>query len=205
MINGMIYVGQHMTNDLNDGYLGSGRSIRAAISEFGKQNFKKDILHICKSFEEMDSLERQIVNEDFVARSDTYNNVVGGYRSGLDHKISRELNRRGRTAADSVILEKYGVANAGQTARARIRSSEVAKQRMKNKDDPFLLAGRTSFLGKAHSSESKRKMSETQKERLKDPTKNSQFGTMWITDGTENRKIKKTDTVPEGWSKGRKC
>jgi hypothetical protein len=32
---------------------------------------------------------------------------------------------------------------------------------------------------------------------------NSQFGTMWITDGTANRKIKKEDVIPEGWRKGR--
>lgn len=33
--------------------------------------------------------------------------------------------------------------------------------------------------------------------------KNSQFGTMWITDGQVNKKIKKIDTIPEGWYKGR--
>lgn len=32
---------------------------------------------------------------------------------------------------------------------------------------------------------------------------NSQYGTMWITDGTLNRKIKKDDVIPEGWRKGR--
>jgi hypothetical protein len=34
--------------------------------------------------------------------------------------------------------------------------------------------------------------------------KNTQFGTMWITDGTVNAKILKTDTIPAGWTKGRK-
>ena len=33
---------------------------------------------------------------------------------------------------------------------------------------------------------------------------NSQLGTMWITDGKENKKIKKhVDIIPEGWYKGR--
>jgi hypothetical protein len=32
---------------------------------------------------------------------------------------------------------------------------------------------------------------------------NSQHGTMWITDGKTNRKIKKTDPVPEGYRTGR--
>jgi hypothetical protein len=32
---------------------------------------------------------------------------------------------------------------------------------------------------------------------------NSQFGTMWITDGSSNLKIKKNDSIPEGFRKGR--
>ena len=33
--------------------------------------------------------------------------------------------------------------------------------------------------------------------------KNTQFGTMWITDGTHNRKIPKSELVPPGWTRGR--
>jgi hypothetical protein len=35
--------------------------------------------------------------------------------------------------------------------------------------------------------------------------KNSQYGTMWITDGSTNRKIKKGDPIPEGFRAGRTC
>jgi hypothetical protein len=36
--------------------------------------------------------------------------------------------------------------------------------------------------------------------------KNSQFGTMWITNSEsgESKKIKKGDLIPDGWVKGRK-
>lgn len=34
-------------------------------------------------------------------------------------------------------------------------------------------------------------------------SKNSQYGTMWITNGLENKKIKRVDNIPEGWYKGR--
>ena len=33
---------------------------------------------------------------------------------------------------------------------------------------------------------------------------NSQFGTMWITNGEENKKLKLKSDIPEGWYKGRK-
>ena len=33
---------------------------------------------------------------------------------------------------------------------------------------------------------------------------NSQYGTVWITNGTENKKIKKNTEIPNGWYLGRK-
>ena len=33
---------------------------------------------------------------------------------------------------------------------------------------------------------------------------NSQFGTVWITNGEISKKIKKNDAIPDGWRKGRK-
>jgi hypothetical protein len=33
--------------------------------------------------------------------------------------------------------------------------------------------------------------------------RNSQYGTMWITDGAKNKKVKKEDPVPEGYWRGR--
>lgn len=39
--------------------------------------------------------------------------------------------------------------------------------------------------------------------RQKTGEKNSQFGSMWITNEEENKKIKKEDNIPSGWRKGR--
>lgn len=33
---------------------------------------------------------------------------------------------------------------------------------------------------------------------------NSQYGTIWITNGVDEKKIKSTDAIPDGWSRGRK-
>ena len=78
LLNGKIYIGQHQTDNLNDGYIGSGVELNLDIKKFGKNNFKREILFDFDSFEEMDNKERELVNEDFVARSDTYNLCVGG-------------------------------------------------------------------------------------------------------------------------------
>lgn len=78
LVNNMIYVGQHRTEDLDDSYMGSGILIQNAIKKFGKQNFKKQILFDFQTFEEMNAKEAEIVNEEFVQRADTYNLTVGG-------------------------------------------------------------------------------------------------------------------------------
>lgn len=74
----MIYIGKHQTEDLNDGYMGSGLRIVRAIKKYGIENFEKTILFECKSLEEMNAKEAEIVNEDFIARDDVYNIKVGG-------------------------------------------------------------------------------------------------------------------------------
>lgn len=42
-VNGKIYVGVHKTQDLDDGYMGSGKIIRSAIAKHGFANFTKVI------------------------------------------------------------------------------------------------------------------------------------------------------------------
>lgn len=51
------YVGLHSTNNLNDGYIGSGTLILNSIKKYGKNNFKRIILEFC---EEKQLNEREI-------------------------------------------------------------------------------------------------------------------------------------------------
>lgn len=56
----------------------------------------------------------------------------------------------------------------------------------------------------ARSPEARKKRKETFKEiNHQKGSKNSQFGTMWITNGVTNKKISKESPIPEGYWKGR--
>ncbi len=78
LINGYIYIGQHTTNNIDDGYMGSGIRLTNTYKKYGLDSFKKEILYVFDNFEEMDAKEAELVNEEFIRREDTYNIVLGG-------------------------------------------------------------------------------------------------------------------------------
>lgn len=72
----------HITDDLNDNYLGSGLWLNRAIRKYGRDSFKKEILHICDSKEEMHNLEKLLV-ETYKENPLSYNIMKGG-KGGWD-------------------------------------------------------------------------------------------------------------------------
>lgn len=46
IVNGKKYIGKH-TGYVDDNYLGSGSLLKKAISKYGKQNFRREIIVIC--------------------------------------------------------------------------------------------------------------------------------------------------------------
>ena len=75
---GMYYVGVHSTDDLDDGYMGSGRLLKLAIEQHGRDAFERVILHFCESKSDAFQKEREIVNRAFVQNEQTYNLCEGG-------------------------------------------------------------------------------------------------------------------------------
>ena len=78
VLNGKEYTGVHSTDNLDDGYLGSGTVLKKAIEKYGPENFHRSIVKMFSTRQEALDLEKNIVNEEYVSRQDTYNVTIGG-------------------------------------------------------------------------------------------------------------------------------
>ena len=192
LINGKYYIGMHTTNDLNDGYVGSGKRLWYSINKYGKENFKCEILEMLPNKSSLKKREKELVNEDLLKDVMCMNLQIGGGGglSGEEHK--RKFTSAGGKATIH-LLKQYR-----ETHLIKMKTDPEYRENYLDK-----IRGNTNWLGKTHREETKKKMSES-KQGMYDGEKNSQFGTCWVTNGKDSIKIKKGDLIPEGWILGRK-
>ena len=132
LINGKIYRGCHKTDNLDDGYLGSGGNLIKAIKKYGKDNFERTILHYCNSLEEMIAKEAECVNEEFVKRIDTYNQQTGGLSYGVlctesKKKISDAIKHAHATGVYKDVKHRDTISES-----EKIKISNTLKERYAN-------------------------------------------------------------------------
>lgn len=77
-INNHFYYGIHSTDNVNDGYMGSGTLIKMAYSKYGTENFEKEIVRFFNTREEASQYESEIVSETTIKDSSCYNMITGG-------------------------------------------------------------------------------------------------------------------------------
>jgi hypothetical protein len=118
--------------------------------------------------------EKDIVNEELLENPQCLNLCTGG-DGGFTHDLNSKI---------------------WNDINFRKRHSDRLKQM--HQDNKFKVPN---WTGKYHNEQSKIKIGIANK--IKQSGKfNSQYGTIWITNGIENKKIKKETIIPNGWYKG---
>ncbi len=206
-INNKIYDGVHQTENLDDGYIGSGKLLRRAIEKYGIDNFEKSILEFFDTREEMFAREAEVVNEEFVRRDDTYNLTPGG-KGGFWFVNENKLG-------ESFAVKNYDAnfqAKAGEMRRKYLVGVEYDSD-ARQKGHQMVVEKRLGYLNPHHqqmgvaaaqSEESKTRRKHTMAVNgHQRGEKNSQSGTKWITDGVSSKKVDRDEPLPDGWSFGR--
>lgn len=180
--------------------MGSGKLLLAAQKKYGIENFRKEVLFVFDSEAAMNAKEKEIVSENFCKRDDTYNLCVGG-QGGFSHINSTKKNLYGKNGHKG-----YGGENLKPVNKQKFidegRWDSYCKNISSGLKKLYASGHSGHFLGKSHSEDTKRKIGNVNAEK-QSGTKNSQFGSMWITNDIESRKIKSNNVIPNGWRKGR--
>jgi hypothetical protein len=199
----------HSTNDMNDGYMGSGKRLGYEKKKYGLENFVKEILEYCDNREELAQREKEIVNDDMLKEELCLNLHIGG-RGGFTREEAIKGSINGKKT-----LKKLFETDAEFKRNFCLKSSKNSKLNWQ-KDDfrQKQLLNNPWYNGqywqdRHHKEESLIKMKETFKSIThQQGEKNSSYGTCWIMKDDISKKIKKDDLdsyIEEGWTKGRKC
>lgn len=93
---GKYYIGMHSTDNLEDGYMGSGVNIKKSIDRFGKDNHVTVILEYCKNRTQLKDREKELVNEALLKDSKCLNMKEGGEGGFVDKKHKAKFLKAGR-------------------------------------------------------------------------------------------------------------
>jgi hypothetical protein len=201
MLSGRYYIGMHSTDNLNDGYLGSGTYLKRSINKHGKENHSIEILEFLNSRQELAAREKEIVSLQEIAKKECMNLKVGGQggncknaeegtkRYWEKHRITPHILRwTGKKHSPQSIQKMKETALAIEAGKG-IKNSQYGtcwitdgRQNLKVKKGTAVPEGWT--LGRR--------------------CDNPRSGTRWITNGNKETTIGREGTIPDGWRLGRK-
>jgi hypothetical protein len=202
LVTNKIYIGAHSTNDINDGYMGSGIQLKHAIKKYGIENFSIEILEYFDSREAVFQKEFEIVTEEFIKDENNYNMCPGGLGSTIKtqkwkNQVSKKLQGRVFTEEHS---KKKSLAQTGK------KNHRFGKS---NPNNPKLFGQDNGMFGKRHSEETKKLMSQNRKlsqinytPELKESLSKACKGKLWYNNGLINKRFKEGGQ-PNGYIKGR--
>jgi hypothetical protein len=166
LLSGRYYIGMHSTDNLEDGYLGSGTYLRRAIKKYGKLNFNREIVEFCKTRVELKSREIQIVNLQEIANENCMNLKVGGvagdgpqigYCHSLETKQKMSDAAMGKKKSPdhckNMSSARIGTTHSESTLKKMSESHKNITTETRDKMSKSQLGVKNNFFGKTHTNE----------------------------------------------------
>jgi hypothetical protein len=166
------------------------------VSEEGEEEFEYKIIEDNLNWTDACELEKQLITE------------YGRYDLGLGPLVNMT---DGGDGTNGIIYTKERNEKISKTLTGRVKSklSKEHIQKIRNTALQNIINGINTGLGKTDEAENNR-VRKIIKSQIGIPKPqsgrsgilNSQFGTCWITNETENKRIKKIEIIPNGWRLG---
>ena len=204
-ITGKYYIGSHKTEDINDNYMGSGRFIRQSIAQYGVENHIKEILGIFDTRGESLELEHRLVKEKRqLEKEQCLNASNDGFSFDYVNATGKNVYKRTPEQRQQQLdrLQKGLAILKWKRENVPGYLEEVCQRGLQNLKR-YHSTHPAYWLGRQHTEETKQKMRDRHKG-MSCGSKNSQFGTYWITNGHTNMKWSDNrGNLPEGYQRGR--
>lgn len=190
LVNGKQYVGSHRTKNINDSYIGSGYALIKSIKKYGKENFKREILEYCDDIKEARKLEQIYIEKYNTLTPNGYNiSPTGGMGEWCGKHSDESLVKMS-------ISQKKRFDNIEEKEKISKRFSgtyedlygKVKSDKMKNEKSIFFqknnpIKGKfgenNPNFGSKRTEESKKKMSESLKDKPKSEEHKKSLSKAW--------------------------
>lgn len=199
-VNQKFYYGMHSTDNLDDGYLGSGTYLAKAIRRYGRDKFSLEILEFLPSRELLKQREKELITEETLKDSQCMNLVIGG-NGEFSKQASLAGGKTSRIPKDFTKLKISESLKGIQHSQDRINNASEGLKKHYTENGSY-------WSGKHHSDSAKKQIG-MKNSIHQSGNNNSQFGTCWIF--SEEKKLSKKINLIEfdsyqiqGWKRGRK-
>jgi hypothetical protein len=175
-VNGKQYIGRDKNNNPN--YLGSGVLIKSAIKKYGRENFKKEILQECFSFEELIQCEEYWLNYYDAGNNINFYNVHNFSRGPIQSIAKKEVSVETRRKISDALKGKFH----SEDHKRKIAES-ISKSKLGIKRKPFSEEHKRKLsesISKSKSGIKRKPFSEEHKRRIGESVKKSKTNNIQI-------------------------
>lgn len=201
VVTGEYYIGMHSTDNLEDGYLGSGKALRQSYTTHGIFKHEFEALEFLPNKETLSRREAELVNQAVLNDPFCLNLKEGGY-GGFDH-----LNVPNNWRGVSNLPENAGPL-ISKAMKRKVQNDSSFRERILKQLSDYREKVRAPFQGRKHTEETIEKMRKSAVGKSK-KDKNGMYGRQWIHSQQERRSIAVqsqdlADYLAKGWTLGRK-